>query len=179
MLRIFHRLYFKVFKKKFKKIGKNSYIASGFDIDYPEYIDIGSKTYINKDAWISISPNGNPIVSIGSDVYIGRYLTLACVNQVTISDSVMISDRCYIGDAVHGFQIKDRPIIEQEIYSAGDVSIGEGSWIGIGVSILPNVKIGKHCVIGAGSVVTKSIPDYHIVAGNPARIIKNIDFINE
>jgi len=59
--------------------------------------------------------------------------------------------------------------------STGPVSIGDGSWLGINVSVLPNVRIGKGCVIGAHSVVTENIPDYHIAVGIPARVIKARD----
>lgn len=54
------------------------------------------------------------------------------------------------------------------------LSIGEGSYIGINLVIVGNVKIGKHCVIGANSVVTKDVPDYCVAVGSPARVIKNI-----
>ena len=165
-----------VIKNKFENIGQKTFIECGFKIEFPEYISIGTNTYISKDAWISMIADYKPKLEIGDNVYIGRYLTLSCVGKININNNVMISDRCYIGDAVHGFNIKNKPIKEQLIYSAGNITIGENSWIGIGVSILPGVVIGKHCVIGANSVVTKNIPDYHIAAGNPAKIIRKIDF---
>ena len=56
------------------------------------------------------------------------------------------------------------------------VTIGDGSFIGFGVHISPGVTIGKNCVIGAGSVVTKPIPDYSVVAGVPAKVIKHYSF---
>ncbi|MBW7848688.1 MAG: hypothetical protein H3C41_11475 [Bacteroidales bacterium] len=56
----------------------------------------------------------------------------------------------------------------------GNVHIGEGSWIGAGSIVIPGVKIGKWCVIAAGSVVTKDIPDYSLAAGNRAKVIKSL-----
>jgi acetyltransferase-like isoleucine patch superfamily enzyme len=56
------------------------------------------------------------------------------------------------------------------------VLVGEGSWIGFRANILSGVTIGKHCVVAAGAVVTRSVPDYCVVAGCPARIIKKYDF---
>ena len=61
------------------------------------------------------------------------------------------------------------------MFSPGPVSIGDGSWLGIKVAVMPNVSIGKGCVIGANSVVTRDVPDYHIAAGAPARVIKAVD----
>lgn len=55
------------------------------------------------------------------------------------------------------------------------LEIGDDSWLGAGVIIMPNVKIGKMCVIGAGSVVTRDVPDFSVVVGSPARIIRTIN----
>ena len=65
--------------------------------------------------------------------------------------------------------------MNQELTGKG-VCIDEGSWIGEKVCILPGVTIGKKCIIGAGSVVTKDVPDYCIACGNPAKVIKKYDF---
>lgn len=59
------------------------------------------------------------------------------------------------------------------------VIIGEGSWLGTNVVVVGKVRIGKHCVIGANSVVTKDIPDYSVAVGIPAKVIKKYDFANE
>ena len=67
------------------------------------------------------------------------------------------------------------PYMNQEL-TARDVSIGDGCWIGEKVCILPGVSIGEKCIIGAGSVVTKSIPDYSIAVGNPAKVLKIYNF---
>ena len=69
-------------------------------------------------------------------------------------------------------------IIRQQPLQTKPVSIGDGCWIGEKVCILPGVSIGKKCVIGAASVVVKSIPDYCIAAGNPAKVIKRYNFVS-
>lgn len=67
-------------------------------------------------------------------------------------------------------------MIDQVIVQKGQkVSIGEGFYIGINAVIVGNVKIGKHCVVGANSVGTKDVPDYCVAVGSPARVIKNIE----
>lgn len=66
------------------------------------------------------------------------------------------------------------PIYDQGFYVSREVMLREGCWIGANVVILPGVTIGKNAVIGAGSIVTKSIPDFCVAAGNPAKVIKQI-----
>ena len=73
----------------------------------------------------------------------------------------------------HNFSRTDIPMNQQGNSPARPIVIGDDVWIGANVIILPGVSIGKGCVIGAGSVVTKSVPEYSVVAGNPAKIIKN------
>ena len=83
----------------------------------------------------------------------------------------------YISDNLHGYKDIKTPIWKQPIVQNRDVEIGEGSWIGENVCIL-GVHIGKHCVIGANSVVTHDIPDYSVAVGSPAKVIKRYDFEN-
>lgn len=75
----------------------------------------------------------------------------------------------------HGFEDPDIPICLQARYGKGPVRIGAESWLGFGVKVMSGVSIGRHCVIGAGSVVTADIPDYSVAAGVPARVIKRYD----
>lgn len=93
-----------------------------------------------------------------------------------IGEKVLLSPNVYITDCDHEYRNIDIPVIDQGIVQRGQkVSIGEGSYIGINTVIVGNVKIGKHCVIGANSVVTKDVPDYCVAVGSPARVIKTIE----
>ena len=94
-----------------------------------------------------------------------------------IEESVLTADRVYISDNIHGYEDVSIPIKNQPIVQKGTVTIGSGSWIGENVSIL-GASIGKHCVIGANSVVTRNIPDYSVAIGSPARVIKRYDMDN-
>lgn len=160
-------------------------LGRGIKIEHPECVWLGDHVHLNDYCWISIlktnkqkgSPDMplNPQLSIGDNTYIGRFATIACMSRVAIGNDVMISDRVFIGDTSHGYARTDLPIKDQYQFSPGPVSIGDGSWIGINVSILPDVKIGRNCVIGANSVVTKDIPDFHIAAGVPAKIMRRTE----
>lgn len=158
--------------------GRNVQLARGACFEHPEFISIGEDVTINIHAWFSVVPlpdEVKPQILIGKGSYIGRFFHISCTKQIVIGDDVLISDRVFITDSQHGFQDTTLPISLQPLYSPGPVEIGSGTWLGIGVSVMPNVKIGRHCVIGANAVVTHDIPDYHIAAGIPARIIRRID----
>lgn len=95
--------------------------------------------------------------------------------------SVLTGPDNYFSLYDHCYTDTDKPIIIQGAYKLNnnghdEMIIGEGSWIGTHCGIIGDVHIGKHCVVAANSVVTKDIPDYCVVAGAPAKIIKKYDF---
>jgi acetyltransferase-like isoleucine patch superfamily enzyme len=109
----------------------------------------------------------HPTVEIGRDAYIGVY---CCIGDVTIEDDVLIGSHVSItnGSRQHGIGRLDIPVREQP----GEwprVTIGRDSWIGDRAVVMADV--GRHCVVGAGAVVTRPVPDFAIVAGVPAKII--------
>jgi acetyltransferase-like isoleucine patch superfamily enzyme len=157
-------------------------VGRGVQIEHPECVRMGRDVFVNEFCWLSIIRENRetgrptralePELEIGDGTYIGRFGTIACINRVSIGRNVLISDRVFIGDSEHGFSRTDLPIREQYMVSPGPVRIGDGTWLGINVSVLPNVSIGEHCVIGANSVVTGDIPDFCVAAGNPARVLR-------
>ncbi|MDC3408805.1 acyltransferase [Burkholderiales bacterium] len=165
--------------------GENITVGRWVRIENPQCVMIGDNAELSDGCWLSVvienkergrrSVTLSPELSIGIGSYIGRFGTIACVEKVSIGRDVMISDRVFIGDSTHGHERIDLPICQQYLVSKGPVSIGDGTWIGIGVSILANVKIGRNCVIGAGSVVTRDVPDFSVAVGVPARVIRSTD----
>lgn len=113
---------------------------------------------------------------IDSDISIGDYSGIGTNSildgSITIGDNVMMGEGCIILHHNHRFDRLDIPMCQQGFYEEKPVRIGNDVWIGIRVTILPGVKVGSHCIIGAGAVVTKDVPDYAIVGGNPARILR-------
>lgn len=151
-------------------IGKNPTIRKQCDFTL---INNG-KVIIKDDFWMGdfakIITKGANIV-IGNGCSLGHFSIIAAYGPVEIGDNVLIAAHCMIVSGNHDISRLDIPIskqggIDKPIYISDDV------WIGTHVCILGGVTIGKGAVIGAGSVVTKSVPDYHIVAGNPAKTIK-------
>lgn len=98
----------------------------------------------------------------------------------SLETSILIEDNVMMGSGVH-FYINNHkfdnpklPLIDQGYYPDEPIVLRNGCWIGANVILLPGVTIGKNAVVGAGSVVTKSVPDGVVAAGNPARVIKEI-----
>ncbi|MBT3293810.1 MAG: acyltransferase [Verrucomicrobia bacterium] len=137
-------------------------------------VAMGRNVRIRKHAWFSIKPECK--VSIGDNTRIGRHFVIAGAGtRIDIESDVLISERVLIAECYHEFRDVEKPIIDQGICSMGPVRVGTGSWIGMGVCVMPGVTIGKHCVIGANAVVTSDIPDFSVAAGTPARVIKQYD----
>ena len=117
-------------------------------------------------------------VRMGKGSEIGERCRISIANSLEIGEKVLLSPNVYITDCDHEYRNVDIPIIDQGIVQKGQkVSIGDGSYIGINAVIVGNVKIGKHCVIGANSVVTKGVPDYCVAVGSPAKVIKKMGYL--
>lgn len=116
-----------------------------------------------------------PYIEIGNNVHITRNLTIQCAGKIIIEDDVLIASDVFIINYNHGINPLEPNYLDNKLDSK-EVIIHKGVWIGNNAIILPGVEIGEKSIIGAGSVVTKSIPDYCIAAGNPAIVIKKFDF---
>lgn len=111
-------------------------------------------------------------IFIGKDVSINRFVTIAACHggSIRIGNNCLIGPYVLIRSADHRFDDATRPIREQG-HNPGTIIIEDDCWIGGHVTVTRNVRIGKGCIIGANSVVTRDIPEYSIAAGNPARVI--------
>ena len=110
----------------------------------------------------------HPTAEVGRDVYVGVY---GCLGAVTLEDDVLLGSHVSVinGGGQHGIERLDVPIREQP-GTFPRVTIGRDSWVGDRSIVLADV--GRHCVVGAGSVVVRPIPDYAIAVGAPARVIR-------
>ena len=111
-------------------------------------------------------------IEIGHRVTATGGLQIASQNKIIIEDDVMFATNVFINDALHGYENATVPYKYQQLCKIEPIVIKMGSWIGQNVVILPGVTIGELSIIGANSVVTKSVPDKCIAIGSPARVIK-------
>ena len=168
----------KIRKMRFKisRFGKGSYIGRHCNISGGKTITIGEKVTIRP--FVDLWSNGKGIV-IGDETEIGKGLRISIKNSIDIGKEVLISPNVYITDCDHRYDIIEVSVLKQGVLESNNtIVIGDGSFIGINTVIIGNISIGKHCVIGANSVVTKSVPEYCVAVGNPAKVIKRYDFEN-
>lgn len=116
--------------------------------------------------------NGMGAVTIGNHVFIGASNVI--IGPVILHDHIMTAQNVIISGMNHGFDDVSIAFRYQRS-SVSEIEIGEGCWIGGNSVITAGTRIGRNSVIAAGSIVTKSVPEYSMVAGNPAQVIKRFD----
>jgi len=134
-------------KKILGAVGEDAFIEPPFYLDYGCNVILGERFYANFNLVILDCS----LISIGNRVFFGPYVSIYA--------------------ATHETEVQSR---RDNIEFAREVTIGDDCWIGGNVTILPGVEIGEGCTIGAGSVVTKSIPPWSVAVGSPARVIKKV-----
>lgn len=158
------------------------------DIRNKRYMKIGEGFTLGRNCRIEVEsshwkPNEEKIsLIIGNNVRINDYCHITSGESVVIEDDVLIASRVYISDLSHGAYGKngihhsplvppnDRPFIGYPVHIKHNV------WLGEGVCVLPGVTIGEGTIVGANSVVSRSLPSYTVAAGIPAKVIKKFDF---
>lgn len=159
-------------------------------INCPEYITIGDDTWFGEGvfltAWDSFNcihdgkpqvQHFNPSITIGKNCHFGVQNHITCTNKITIGDNLLTGKWVTITDNSHGeFTLEQLSIdpLKRPVVSKGPVIIGNNVWIGDKATILPNVSIGDGAIIAANAVVTKDVPSFSLVGGNPAKVLKTL-----
>lgn len=120
----------------------------------------------------------DPNFIIHDGVIIGYGFTSFVADRIEIGRETILAGNVTLISENHGMNPEIGTPYHAQPLTHGPITIGEGCWIGQNVSILPNVKIGKKCIIATNSVVNSNIPDFSIAAGIPAKVIKRYDFTN-
>ena len=178
----------------FGKVGRNVIFGRSITIRHPHKIHIGDNVVIDDYAVLDAKGTDNQGIFIGNNVMIGRNTVISCKNgninignntnmamncfiqsakEVNIGNNVLLAAYCYvIGGGDHETERTDVPIIAQGQIVKG-IEIEDNCWIGAGVNILDGVKIDRDSIIGSGAVVNKSVSEFSVAVGVPAKIIKN------
>ena len=159
---------------------KHVYFGKNVRIVNPQSIDMGGQVFIDDDVELCVNqtmPGVTPKLLIGNRVHFGKMNRIGCDNRIIIEDDVLFAPHVHISDRNHGFENIHIPISRQKVTSKGPVVIGAETWLGFGCQVMSGVKIGRHCVIAAGTIVVKDVPDYSVVGGNPAKILKKYNQI--
>lgn len=168
-------IYTMLMRGRFAVWSRGSRLEPSANLIAPNLVWVGCKVRICEHAWLNAKDDrgdGMPTLTIGDMTYIGRFVHINAWRNVTIEKNVLIADRVFISDCEHSYTDINTAIIHQGDVFRGAVLLREGCWLGIGVVILPGVTVGRNAVVGANSVVTRDVPDYSVVGGSPAKLIK-------
>lgn len=164
----------------FKACGENVCFGSIGDLQGPKFISIGKDCRFGDNVFLTAwgsnaAQKFNPEIKIGDGCRFGAWNHITAINRIEIGAGCVTGKWVTITDNSHGttdYEALRIPPAARPLYSKGQVRIGENVWIGDKATILPGVTIGAGSVVAANTIVTKDIPAYCVVAGNPARIIK-------
>lgn len=156
---------------RFNKIGllnDTDCISIGENCHFSDYIYLTAWKKYENDCF-------TPTIIIGNNGNFGAFNHITCINKVQIGDNCLTGKWVTISDNNHGTTdietLRIAPV-ERRLHTKGAVIIGNNVWIGDKATILGGVTIGDGAVIAANSVVTKDVPAYSVVGGNPARILQ-------
>lgn len=182
--RVMNKLRFLYWKNKIGAYDKKFCIMNNVIITNAKCLHLGYNTGIGANSYIGpvkqyANKKYNPTIIIGDGTWVGKNCSIAAIDRVEIGKKVLFAGHVHITDHSHGYENIELPIMGQELISKGPVIIEDECWLGFSCEILSGVHIGKHSIVAARAVVTKDIPPYCIVAGNPARIVKQYNFDTE
>lgn len=170
------RLWVKLFLNPFKhQKGKNSRICRNSRIDVMPFNNfvLGADSTIEDFCTIN---NGVGDVLIGDRCRVG--MSNVIIGPVTIGNDVILAQNIVLSGLNHGYEDITLPPHNQPV-TKKKITLEDEVWIGANAVVVAGVTIGKHSVVAAGSIVTKDVPPYTVVAGNPARIIKKYNSLSE
>ncbi len=184
MIQLFRRIKSKLARAWFKasqsscfyRLGRSAFLYSPYRVDGGQGIELGDATVFQRGAWLYCGTHeGTPArMKVGNGCVFGYNNHVTAVRSVSIGNEVLTANNVYISDNLHEYEDVTRSIMNQPVRFKGAVEIGDGCWIGENACII-GARIGKNCVVGANAVVTTDVPDYSVVVGVPARVIRQYD----
>ena len=166
-----------IYSFQYKKVGNDCIIHRQLIINNKNKISLGKKVILFPNCRIELITEYaneffNPKFKVDDYSQIHQNCHITCAEEISIGKNVVIVSNVTITDIIHPYEDINIPINKAKIKTS-PVSIGDQTYIYNNCVILPGTKIGKHCIIGANSIVSGIIPDYSVVVGSPARVIKS------
>jgi len=159
--------------------GTNIRILPGTEITGGHRLAIGDGVFVGRDTQIMIAADRaapGPMIVLGRGTSINRRNLIAAVNEIVFGEFVLTAPNCYFADASHEFRQVGLPITMQGLMpSDGRLEIASHAWIGMNAALVGNVRVGVGTVVGSNAVVNRSIPDYCVAVGQPARVVRAYD----
>jgi len=187
----------KLYRGLFAEAGRKALIGRNVTFRHFKKIRLGEGVIIDDNAVVDAKGTDNEGIALGDGVFVGRNSIVYCKNgNIRLAARVNVSSNCTVfssndlaigeGTIIGGYTYilsggeydyrNPTPFAEQSgMETRGPLTIGANCWLGTRVTVLDGASIGEHCVVGAGSVVTKPLPDHSLALGVPARVIKRID----
>jgi acetyltransferase-like isoleucine patch superfamily enzyme len=151
------------------RIGAKVAVGPRCMFDRPWGLELGERVLLEPEVFVKLVEDAATL-TLADHVFVGRGVEFDVMSGVSVGRHSLIAPRCFITDHVHGIRPELR--IDQQPCRAAPVEIGADVWLGAGVVVLPGVKIGDGAVVGASSVVTADVAPYAVVAGAPARFLR-------
>lgn len=180
-----------LYRARLGALGTGCHIDAGVSLQYPGRIRIGDRVGIGRNATLRANTDANPGITLGQGVnindcvvinanrgfvtlgdrsWLGPFCLVYGNGGVTIGRNVLVAGHTSINTVSHSADRCDIPINDQPVL-IDPVVIEDDCWIALNVVILQGVTLGRGCIVGAGAVVTKSIPPWSIAVGVPARVV--------
>ena len=175
------------------RVGKNVAFGCNIILRHPHKIEIDDNVVIDDQCCLDAKGTTNHGISIRRGAFVGRNTILSCKNgdilldedanigfnvevfsaaRVRIGRKVLIAAYTYLVGGDHRYDRVDVPVLDQERTARG-IEVGDNAWLGAHVVVSDGVQIGRDAIVGAGAVVTADVPEFHVAAGVPARVIRD------
>lgn len=169
---------------KLKSTGKHLMIGKNVKVLHPDRVSFDDNCDIGEGTIFAPLCNSGgrqfpSEIKVGKNVHFGTQDRIASMNSVVIEDDVLFAAFVHVTDHSHEYRKVGLPVRKQSVYTKGPVVIKKGAWLAFGCHVLSGVTVGEFSVVAANAVVTRNVPPYSVVAGNPASVVSKYNFVTK